>query len=65
MLTDKEIELIKNKIKKEYVNNSIVAKRLGVSRQTIWLLLTQQMSSKEIEEKLLLWAVKNKDFNSK
>ena len=65
MLSQEEVEVIKKKIQTNYLNYSILAKKLGCSRQTISLLLKQKMTSQEIEYKLLNWALKNKDFGGR
>lgn len=56
MLTDKEIIAIRNKIKTEYINQSILAKKVNVSRQMIYLVLNKKCSSARIEKKLIEWS---------
>lgn len=56
MLNQEQIAKIKAKIKREYLTNSIISKRMGVSRQMISLLLLQKATSKSVEDKLIKWA---------
>lgn len=52
MLTDNDIEKIKQKMKDNYIHCATLAKRWGVSRQCVWLVLNKKGTSKNIEEKL-------------
>ena len=52
MLTDIEIEKIKQKMKDNYIHCATLAKRWGVSRQYVWLVLNKKGTSKNIENKL-------------
>lgn len=52
MLTDNDIEKIKQKMKDNYIHCATLAKRCGVSRQCVWLVLNKKGTSKNIEEKL-------------
>ena len=52
MLTDKEIEKIRQKMKDNYIHCATLAKRWGVSRQCVWLVLNKKGTSKNIENKL-------------
>ena len=52
MLTDKEIEKIRHKLKDNYIHCATLAKRWGVSRQCVWLVLNKKGTSKNIENKL-------------
>lgn len=52
MLTDKDIEKIKQKMKDNYIYCATLAKRWGVSRQCVWLVLNKKGTSKNIENKL-------------
>lgn len=51
MLTDIEIEKIKEKMKKEFTHSATLARRWGVSRQCVWIVLTKKGTSKNIENK--------------
>lgn len=52
MLTDKDIEKIKQKMKDNYIHCATLARRWGVSRQCVWIVLTKKGTSKNIENKL-------------
>ena len=42
MLTDKDIEKIKQKMKDNYIHCATLARRWGVSRQCVWIALTKK-----------------------
>lgn len=52
MLTDKEKDDIKQKMKKNYIYCSTFARKWGVSRQCVWSVLNQKYTSRNIENKL-------------
>lgn len=52
MLADKDIEKIKQKMKDNYIHCATLARRWGVSRQCVWLVLNKKGTSKNIENKL-------------
>lgn len=52
MLTDKEKNDIKQKMRKNYIYCSTFARKWGVSRQCVWLVLNKKGTSKNIENKL-------------
>lgn len=52
MLTDKEKDNIKQKMKKNYIYCSTFARKWGVSRQCVWSVLNKKGTSKNIENKL-------------
>lgn len=52
MLTDKEIEKIKQKMKTHYVYCTTFAREWGVTKQCVWAVLNRKGTSKNIENKL-------------
>lgn len=55
MLTDKQLELIKNKMKKTNTYCATFARRLNVSRQAVNFVINRKYKSERIEKFLLEW----------
>lgn len=55
MLDKEELQKIKDKMKKEEVYSATFARRLGISRQAVNLVLNQKCASKRIETYLREW----------
>ena len=56
MLTNKELEKIKAKMKATHTFGATFARRFGVSRQSINCVLNQKCQSKSLENKIRGWA---------